>query len=105
MNILCVEQFSHLGGGQRSLIDVLPGLSERGWQTVTAVPGDGPFPQELRRLGYSTYDLGCSAYTSIKKPLSEMLRYMRELPRLAAQMDSIVSSREVDLIYVNGPRF
>jgi glycosyltransferase involved in cell wall biosynthesis len=105
MNILCVEQFSHLGGGQRSLIDLLPGFSERGWQTAIAVPGDGPFPEELRRLGYGTDDLGCSPYTSISKPLNQILQYARELPRLAREINSIVSDRKIDLIYVNGPRF
>jgi glycosyltransferase involved in cell wall biosynthesis len=105
MNILCVEQFSHLGGGQRSLIDLLPGFSERGWQTTVAVPGGGPFPEELRRLGYGTHDLGCGSYTSIRKPLNQMLQYALELPRLARAIDSIVSERQIDLLYVNGPRF
>jgi glycosyltransferase involved in cell wall biosynthesis len=105
MNILCVEQFSHLGGGQRSLIDLLPGFSERGWQTTVAVPGDGPFPEELRRLGYGTHDLTCRSYTSIRKPLNQILQYAFELPRLAREIDSIVGERQIDLLYVNGPRF
>jgi glycosyltransferase involved in cell wall biosynthesis len=105
MNILCVEQFSHLGGGQRSLIDLLPGFSEKGWQTTVAVPGGGPFPEELRLLGYGTHDLGCGSYTSIRKPLHQILQYTLELPRLAREINSIVSARKIDLLYVNGPRF
>jgi hypothetical protein len=105
MNILCVEQFSHLGGGQRSLIDLLPGFLEKGWRTTVAVPGDGPFPEELRRLGYGTHDLGCGSYTSIRKPPKQMLQYALELPRLAREIGSIVSGRKIDLLYVNGPRF
>jgi glycosyltransferase involved in cell wall biosynthesis len=105
MNILCVEQFSHLGGGQRSLMDLLPGFSERGWRSTVAVPSDGPFPEELKRLGYDAHNLGCGSYASIRKPLSQMLQYASEMPRLAGEMDAIATRREIDLLYVNGPRF
>jgi glycosyltransferase involved in cell wall biosynthesis len=105
MNILCLEQFSHIGGGQRSLIDLLPGFSEKGWRPMVAVPGEGPFPEELRRLNYDTHDLRCSSYTSIRKPLKQILQYAYELPRISKQIDSLARERKIDLIYVNGPRF
>jgi len=105
MNILCVEQFSHLGGGQRSLLDLLPGFVEKGWRATVAVPEDGPFPEEIRRLGCSTHSLACNRYTSIRKPAGQILKYAYEMPRLTQEIDSIVSERKIDLVYVNGPRF
>ncbi|HEY4054501.1 MAG TPA: glycosyltransferase family 4 protein [Terriglobales bacterium] len=104
MNILCVEQFSNWGGGQRSLIDLLPAFFARGWRPHVAVPDEGPFAEAVRRLGYRTETLKCNEYASIRKPPREIGRYARELPRLARSIDDLVQALKVDLIYVNGGR-
>lgn len=104
MNLLCVEQFSKWGGGQRSLIDLLPAFSARGWRASVAVPEEGPFAKAVRRLGYQTEALNCAEYASIRKPLHEIYRYARELPRLARSIDDLVRTLKIDLIYVNGAR-
>jgi glycosyltransferase involved in cell wall biosynthesis len=104
MNILCVEQCANLGGGQRSLIDLLPAFSERGWRPYVALPGEGSFSEEVRQLGYSTDHLNCSRYASIRKPARQIWQYAYELPRLAHQIDNILCKRKIELLYVNGPR-
>lgn len=105
MNILCVEQFSELGGGQRSLLDLLPAFSERGWRSCVVVPGEGLFPAAVRKSGYCTSYLNCSTYTSIRKPLPEIAKYACDLPRVVSAIDSLVDKHDIDLLYVNGPRF
>ncbi|MGH9581342.1 MAG: glycosyltransferase family 4 protein, partial [Bryobacteraceae bacterium] len=104
MNILCIEQFPKLGGGQRSLIDLLPAFSSRRWRPRVAVPGQGPFCEAVRELGYETDDLDCSWYSSIRKPARQIVKYASEFPRTAAAITGLVQARGIDLIYVNGPR-
>jgi len=105
MDVLCVEQFSTLGGGQRSLLDLLPAFSARGLKPTVLVPNDGPLPAAVRDLGFPTEYLHCGAYSSIHKPLGQLLRYARELPPLATTIDKVVRERGFGALYVNGPRF
>jgi glycosyltransferase involved in cell wall biosynthesis len=103
-NILCIDQFSNLGGGQQSLLSMLPAFSERGWRTSVAIPADGPFPAMIRGLGYRTHNFPCSSYSSKRKPFAEILQYALELPTLVDRFSELVKANETDLIYVNGPR-
>jgi glycosyltransferase involved in cell wall biosynthesis len=104
MNILCVDQFSNIGGGQRSLLDLLPAFSARGWQPYVAMPGEGPFSEAVRNLGYETNSLDSSEYASMRKPPRQIVKYACEFPRLACAIKSMLHTRKIDLIYVNGPR-
>ena len=103
-NILCIDQFSNLGGGQRSLLDMLPAFSERGWRPSVATPDDGPFPATVRSRGHRTQSFACGSYTNKKKPLVQLLRYALELPSLVNSLTELVEANETDLLYVNGPR-
>lgn len=105
MNILCVEQFSNIGGGQRSLLDLLPAFSARGWQPYVAMPSEGPFSEAVRNLGYQTNSLGCGTYASIRKPPQQIVRYACEFPHVTRAVKKLLRARNIDLIYVNGPRF
>lgn len=103
-NILCIDQFASVGGGQRSLLDLLPAFSERGWRPSVAIPGDGPFPDMLRSRGYHTHSFACGSYASQKKPPTQLLKYALELPHLATSLAELVEANDTDVIYVNGPR-
>jgi glycosyltransferase involved in cell wall biosynthesis len=102
--MLCIDQFANFGGGQRSLLDLLPAFSERGWNPSVAIPGEGPLPIKLRALGYQTHSFTCGAYASRNKPLNQMLRYASEIPKLVSHLTEIVELKKIDLLYVNGPR-
>lgn len=102
--ILCVDQFANLGGGQRSLLDLLPAFYERGWSPAVAIPGQGPFPEMVRSFGYKTHSFACAKYSSRKKPLWQMLRYAFEIPKLVDFLTGLVERNKIDLLYVNGPR-
>lgn len=104
MNVLCIDQFSTVGGGQRSLLDLMAAFSEREWRPSLATPGDGPFPEMVRKLGYRTYHFTCGSYASQKKPFSELVRYAFEFPHLVNSLEELVTGGETDLIYVNGAR-
>ena len=105
MNILCLEQFSNMGGGQRSLLDLLPAFAARGWQALVIAPEEGPFTEAARQLGNRTECLRCCPYASIRKPARELRQYACELPRLARGIRQLVQANHIDLLYVNGPRW
>jgi glycosyltransferase involved in cell wall biosynthesis len=104
-SILCVDQFSNLGGGQRSLLDLLPALSAQGWRPTVAIPAaEGPFTKLVQGLGYRTHHFVSGAYALKKKTLLQHLRYACELPGLVEFLTELVEGNAIDLMYVNGPR-
>jgi glycosyltransferase involved in cell wall biosynthesis len=105
MNLLCVDQYSSFGGAQRCLFDLLPSFIAQGWNVGVAMPGEGPFLSKVQDLGLQTHSLRCNTYTSTTKPARELLDYALELPRTAAEVARLCRSRNIDLLYVNGPRF
>jgi glycosyltransferase involved in cell wall biosynthesis len=105
MNILCVDQFSSIGGGQNCLFDLLPAFRNRGWSVQVAIPGPGAFQDKLDGLGIQTHLLSPATYTSMKKPPREALKYATELPGLAYRFVRLCRAQKIDLLYVNGPRF
>jgi glycosyltransferase involved in cell wall biosynthesis len=105
VNILCVEQFSKMGGGQRSLLDLLPAFLARGWQVVLGVPGPGPLADAAAALGCTIANLDCGAYSQERKPPTEMARYAIETLRLTRLIGKTIENHRIDFVYVNGPRF
>ncbi len=103
-NILCIDQFSTFGGGQRSLLDLLPAFRERGWRPSVAIPGEGAFPDMVRSRGFRTHSFAPGNYASRKKPLKQLLQYALELPGLVKCLEELVEANNIDLLYVNGPR-
>lgn len=104
IKILCVDQYANIGGAQRSLIDLLPAFSQRGWQPSVAAPDGGPFADSVRRSGHPVHDFNCGTYTGTKKPPAELLRYAFRSFHLARLIDRLVHRHQFNLLYVNGPR-
>lgn len=104
MNVLCLDQFVNPGGGQRSLLDLLPAFAARGWRPSVVVPGDGPFPEMVRKLGFHTHNLSNGEYVNGNKPILQLLEYAARLPRLSLRLRTLIRSSGVDVLYVNGAR-
>jgi glycosyltransferase involved in cell wall biosynthesis len=103
-NILCLEQFSSLGGGQLALTDLLPALRERGWNVRVALPGEGTLAAKIRDLDFPMDILPSGSYSNGRKTLFDAARYAFELPRLSRAIGRLLAGHKIDLLYVNGPR-
>src|SRR5690242_4649324 len=104
-SILCLEQFSNLGGGQLALVDLLPAFRDRGANVRVALPGgDGPLAAKLRGLDFAVDILSLSPYSNGRKTLLDAARYALELPGLHRAIHRLLAMHRVDLLYVNGPR-
>src|ERR1041385_5122542 len=100
MKILFLEQFSDPGGGQRCMLDLLPGVRERGWQALVAAPGSGALFDAARREGAETSSIELGPYTSGRKTAGDILRYTRDTKRLGQW----IATQDIDVIYASGPR-
>ena len=99
-----LDQFSDPGGAQQALVELLPAMRERGWDAVVAMPGDGPLFDQIGALGFETAHVECGPYHSGRKSLSDALRFLSGMPRLARQVRLLAKQIRADLVYVNGPR-
>ena len=102
MRILFLDQFNALGGAQQCLLDVLDALPQG--DVFAALPGSGPFSEELSRRGVPVHELPEINYANGRKTLWDALRFGLGAARLTARIDQIAAERDVDLLYVNGPR-
>jgi glycosyltransferase involved in cell wall biosynthesis len=100
MDVLFLDQFSELGGAQKCLLDLLPGIEERGWSASVAVPGDGPLVKLLRARDIAIHSIPCGPYRSGSKSIADMLRFGRDV---MGQVN-LLRRLNFDLLYVNGPR-
>jgi glycosyltransferase involved in cell wall biosynthesis len=104
MNIFFLDQFRSMGGGQRSLLELLPAIRECGWKARVILPGDGAFCEKLRACGFPVDFVRCGEYTPARKRLADFVRYGGEsLPALRRIFD-LTARHRTDLLYVNGPR-
>jgi glycosyltransferase involved in cell wall biosynthesis len=104
MRLLILDQFSELGGAQQCLLDLLPAIRARGWQAWVGLPGNGAMLARIHEAGFETAALDCGPYTSGRKTVADLGRFLGETPRLARQIRELADGISADLIYVNGPR-
>jgi glycosyltransferase involved in cell wall biosynthesis len=104
MNILFLDQFSTVGGGQRSLLELLPMVVKRGWNIRVAIPGEGVYSRILKASGLPVEFIPCGVYTSGQKNVSDIARYAWKTPQITKRIFEIVTAHHIDLLYVNGPR-
>jgi len=104
MRLLVLDQFSDFGGAQQCLLDLLPAIRQRGWQALVALPGEGDLFKRVRAQGFETARVDCGPYSSGRKSLSDIARFLAETPRLVRQIRKLTSDFQADLIYINGPR-
>lgn len=104
MKILCVEQFPNLGGGQLSLLDLLPGFRDRGWQPVVAIPGEGLLAQRVRSLQCEVELFDSPPYANGRKRALDIARYASKVPRLTRFLMRLIHTYKADLLYINAAR-
>jgi glycosyltransferase involved in cell wall biosynthesis len=104
MNILFLDQFATPGGGQRSLLELLPHMRARGWNARVALPGEGAFSRLSRAGGAPVDFIPCRAYTPARKTALDFVRFGGALRRTSQAISALIAEHRTDLLYVNGPR-
>jgi len=104
VNILFLDQFSEMGGGQRVLLDVVDGELTRGWKAHVLVPGNGPLVEQLQARNVPVEHIPCGPYRSGGKSPADFLRFALDIRQQVRDIDNLLRQDRFDLIYVNGPR-
>jgi glycosyltransferase involved in cell wall biosynthesis len=104
MNILFLDQFSTVGGGQRSLLDLLPLIHARGWRARVALPGPGSYSEKVRAGGFPVDFIRCGEYAHGRKGFADVARFGFSIPATARAIAELVERRQIGLLYVSGPR-
>lgn len=104
MNVLFLDQYSVLGGAQQCLLDLLPGIEERGWSARAAVPPGGPLVEILRGRGMRVDEIRCGPYGNGHKSGADVVQFAADVPRQRAAISELIRGSRTDLVYVNGPR-
>jgi len=103
-NILFLDQFGTMGGGQRVLLDVLRALDSTKYQKAVALNGEGDFREKLRSTGTTVLDLPLGEYRSGSKTLTDKLRFAIRTLHCSLILIRAIRARHFDLLYANGPR-
>jgi glycosyltransferase involved in cell wall biosynthesis len=87
-----------------SLLDLLPGLRDRGWEPVVAIPGEGALAERVRSLHCDVELFDAPTYTSGRKRAMDVVRYATRAPKLTHRIMQLVAARKADMLYVNASR-
>jgi glycosyltransferase involved in cell wall biosynthesis len=104
MRLLLFDQFSHLGGAQQNLLELLPAMQRQGWELMAALPGSGAVFERLRALRLPVAHLRCGPYRMGSKSATDAGRFLFDTPLLVRQVARIAGEFHPDVLYVNGPR-
>jgi glycosyltransferase involved in cell wall biosynthesis len=104
VNILFLDQFNGLGGGQQCLRDLIPGIIGQRWTAHVGLPVGGPLSQEISESGGIVHEMQLEQYSNGRKSITDKMRFVREAPVLARKIRRLVNRHQIDLVYVNGPR-
>src|SRR4051794_14354074 len=101
MKVLLVDQFGELGGGQRAMISAARGIRAHGGDVWAVLPEGAAFG-ELASIAKEITAIPCGPFTAHHKGAGDVARYAAQLPKQVRAISRL--AREVDLIYVHGPR-
>src|SRR5215471_6922126 len=101
--IVFLEQQSWLGGAQRVLEATLAAVRDD-YDAVVAFPDDGPFRSSMEDRTLTTLDLPIGNYRSGQKRIFEMIEFAFRSLYCSFKLASFIRRRQMDLVYVNGPR-
>ncbi|MGH9674986.1 MAG: glycosyltransferase, partial [Bryobacteraceae bacterium] len=103
LNLLLLDQYGEIGGAQRCLLDLLPAIHDRGWTATLAAPA-GPLLDEASIRAAHVDAIRLGPFAAGHKSPADWLRFAWQFPPLLRRIQRIVDEREIDILYVNGPR-
>jgi len=100
--ILLLEALPGIAGGQRVLLDLLPGLADCSLHAM--LPGPGALASALAAAGVTCHFQPMADYTLVSKRWRDVARFPFDQLRLAARCARLAHRLDVDLVYANCSR-
>ena len=91
-NILFVDQYAELGGGQRILLDIVRHFQQEGFHCGAALPSSGPLVDLLGFDDVPTFCFNMPEMTAGSKSILQQLRYFPAVRTAAKQIQKIAAS-------------
>lgn len=106
-NILYLDAYYGLGGGQKSLLALLKGLDKNRYNPIVMVPSYIPLEEEVNKLGVEVIKLPMSSYLiqvgteGLKKSFWHYLLSVAALSRALWEIYRICVKKRIDIIHAN----
>jgi glycosyltransferase involved in cell wall biosynthesis len=104
MNILFLDQYSGLSGGQKVLLDIISAFSKKGYGCLAALPGEGLLSERLKSLGIETKFIPLGYYSIAHKNPLDIISFGLRLPILIFLLARMIRKENIDAVYANGAR-
>jgi glycosyltransferase involved in cell wall biosynthesis len=104
IQVLFVDQFGSLGGGQKVLSMVIRSLDSKRFHCVAALNGKGEFRTQLSQSGIEVLALPLGDYPSQEKSLFDQVQFLLKTFLCTLYLVYFIKKKKFDVIYANGPR-
>ena len=104
IQVLFVDQFGSMGGGQKVLTMLIRSLDKKRFNCVAALHGQGEFRAQLSQSGYDVTTLPLGDYPSQKKSILDQVQFFLKTLLCAFYLVYFIKKKKIDVIYANGPR-
>ncbi|MCU0641422.1 MAG: glycosyltransferase family 4 protein [Candidatus Margulisbacteria bacterium] len=102
--ILFLEQFSRISGGQVVLLQIIDGLDRQRWSPRVALPAEGELADELAKRSVPCLIWPVGSYSAGRKNIWDALKYFYFTGRLVPQAAAYIKKEGISLVYANAPR-
>lgn len=103
-NILFLEQFSNISGGQKMLLSMVSGLDKSKFTSMVAIPGKGELSDELDRIGIKYFIIPVGSYSAGKKNIFDAISLIFRSAMLVPITYRLIKNNGIDIVYCNAPR-
>lgn len=103
-NIVFLDQYPGLSGGQRVLLNITREFSGNGYNCIVVLPSKGLFSAELKERKIETIIFPMGYYSITGKNILDFINYGLRLPFLIFLLLRLLKKRKIDIVYANGAR-
>ena len=104
INILFLEQFSRISGGQKVLLQILKSLDFEVYNPIVVVPEQGELSQALTDMNIKYTVVPQGKYSAGRKNLFDLIKYCLFSLWLILMVFWLTKKYRINLVYANAPR-
>ena len=98
--ILYLNHVSHLGGAERSLLELVGSLDRTKFTPLAVIPTPGPLSDALAKAGAKVIHLPIQRFVRTCSPLV-LIGYLISLLKVARQIKGLIRQAQIDIVHSN----
>ncbi|MBU0573544.1 MAG: glycosyltransferase family 4 protein [Candidatus Margulisbacteria bacterium] len=104
LNILFINQFSEMGGGEKALLSIIKNLDKTRYRPSVVLPRAGKLSKALKDMKVSCHFVAIGEYSDGRKKLVDVLKYLIFSFNVVPKLIERIKKDHIDIIYANSPR-